>query len=898
MKLLKPLRSTAIHRVFEHKKRFVLVLTVGYCFRFDRPRALVSEPELWKMAATDLGRFGVLDHWMWKPQAEVLVTGACYPGSAKGSDFVRLLVGPTDRRLVDKRLYVFGDRRWTLLGPSEPEPFTRMPVDWAHAFGGADLPQNPVGRGLTAVIDESTGAEDHFLPNVEDPKHLLTARGDRPPPVSLAGWDPMWPYHFEKKIGTYDKDWVRDRGMSLADDFDSSLFNVAPPDQRVRGYFEGSEELRVEHMHPDKRVVEARLPGYRARGFVRFSPKIDASERFVEVPLSLDTIRLFPHRERGIVFFRGVHEIHTADASDVAVIGAGFDESIDDKRPATYYEEVFARRLDKERGHLHALRDAELLPPSADLRGNLLDDDPIEDAMKREGLLEANAFRRAETEYDAARERLLKDGVDAALLPPPPRPPPSPQQAANDGLDPADLSRVIDAAKADAEARKSEAERSIAAFAKEHGVDMGALVLQAKRAHAGPPKFSARAEVDRLEQMALLSDNTGIEIDGVRDRLADPNLLSSLLEIEQKLVIAYRSVAHLQEPADEASVDASARARAEVRAVMLGATRDQRDFTGVDLSGEDLSGIDLSGAFLERANLEGANLRGANLKEAVLSRANLRGTDLEGAELGRANLGRADARKANLRGAQLEDAVLYEADLRDATLDSASLSRATTLHAILDGASFEGAAGEQLFFAKTTLEGANMKGANFARSVFVECAASRLDARAADFSRAAFVRSTLDDANFGDARAEKFRLVESSAARADFSRATMMGSNLRGAKLEGATLRETRLRRSDLSDADLSGADLTCAVLAESILIGTNLAGARLAGVNLMLAIMHRAVLRGADVSDANLFCADLTGAVGDDETSFAGSSVKRALVAGVRHKPAGPKEGDARGQG
>ncbi|MFO0612261.1 MAG: DUF2169 domain-containing protein [Polyangiaceae bacterium] len=891
MKLLKPLRSTVIHRVFEHKKRFVLALTVGYCFRFDRPRALVSEPEMWKMAATDLGRFGVLDHWMWKPQAEVLVTGACYPGAPKGSDFVRLLVGPPERRLIDKRLYVFGDRRWTLLGPSEPAPFTRMPVDWAHAFGGPDFPQNPVGRGGSPTIDEATGAEDHFLPNVEDPKHLLTAPTERPHAVSLAAWDPMWPYHFEKKIGTYDKDWVRERGMSLADDFDPSLFNVAPPDQRVRGFFEGSEEIRVEHMHPDKRVLEARLPGYRARGFLRFTSAIDPSLRFVEVPLALDTIHLFPHRERAVVFFRGVHEIHSPDGSDVGVLGAGFDESIDDKRPAAYYEEVFARRLDKDKGPLHALRDAELLPPSADVRANLLEEDPIEEAMRREGLLEANAFRRAEAEYDRARDRLLAQGVDPSLIPPPPAPPP------NAAPDLADLPAIADDARREAEARRGEADATLAAFAKEHGVDMGALAQQAKRAHAGPPKFSARAEIERLEQMALLSDHTGIEIDGVRERLADPNLLSSLLEIEQKLVVAYRTVAHLQEPAGEADAEASARARAEVRAVMLGATRDQRDFTGVDLSGEDLSGIDLSGAFLERANLEGANLRGANLKEAVLSRANLRGADLDGAELGRANLGRADARKANLRGTALEDAVLYEADLRDAVLDGATLSRATTLHCLCDGASFEGAHGEQLLFLKAELVGANLRGANFARSVFVDCDASRLDGRASDFSRAAFVRSKLDHARFTDAKAERFRLVESSATHADFSRASMMGSNLRGAKLEGATMRETRLRRSDLSEADLRDADLTCAVLAESLLIGADLSRARLAGVNLMLAIMHRAVLRGADASDANLFCADLTGAVGDDQTSFAGSNVKRALVAGVRHSVTPPaKDGEARG--
>jgi hypothetical protein len=37
-------------------------------------------------------------------------------------------------------------------------------------------------------------------------------------------------------------------------------------------------------------------------------------------------------------------------------------------------------------------------------------------------------------------------------------------------------------------------------------------------------------------------------------------------------------------------------------------------------------------------------------------------------------------------------------------------------------------------------------------------------------------------------------------------------------------------------------------------------------------------------VSKANLFCADLTGAAGDKRTSFSGSNVKRALVAGVFH--------------
>jgi hypothetical protein len=308
-----------------------MVTTVGFAMPFEAPHRLLTEVELWKMAATDLGRFGVLDHWMRKPQAEVLVTGACYTGDEpRGSDYVRVGVGPEGRRLVDKTLYVFGDRHWTLLGPSEPEPFTRMPVDWAHAFGGPSHPPNPVGKGLEALVDDTSGATEHPLPNVEDPKHLMASKGDKGVPASFAPWDPLWPYHFEKKMGTYGRDHVAESGLAMADDADPSLFNVAPPDQRVKGYFEGTEEIHVEHMHPDARVQETRLPGLRARCLVRLA---DDPRRVVDVPLSLDTIHLFPHRARLVVFFRGAVSVRTSDASDVTLVVVGLEDLEADRRP-------------------------------------------------------------------------------------------------------------------------------------------------------------------------------------------------------------------------------------------------------------------------------------------------------------------------------------------------------------------------------------------------------------------------------------------------------------------------------------------------------------------------------------------------------------------------------------
>ncbi|MBK8938882.1 MAG: DUF2169 domain-containing protein [Polyangiaceae bacterium] len=423
MKVIKPLRLSLIHRVFDHRKKHIMVMTVAYCFPFSQPRSPVTEVEMWKMAGTDLGRFGVLDHWMFKPQAEVLVTGSCFTGErAKGSEYVRLSVGPADKRAVDKKLFVFGDRRFTLIGPGEPQMFTKMPVDYAHAFGGEKYPHNPIGKGLTTVKDE-TGAELHPLPNVEDPKALVTSKGDRPTPASFAAWDLTWPVHFEKKMGTYDAKWVEKNGFSLADDVDFSLFNVAAPDQRVDRMWDGSEEIRVENMHPDRRVLETKLPGFKARCLVRYKAEYDKEQKLHDLPLRTDTIHLFPHHERAIVFMRATTEIHTTDATDVELALAALEDDGAPK-PLAHYEDVIALRADKKKGGLYALRDGDLMPTSVEISNayGLRVGDPLEVALERDGLLEQNQHQRSLREYELNRERLLAMDVEPDKIPPPPKP--------------------------------------------------------------------------------------------------------------------------------------------------------------------------------------------------------------------------------------------------------------------------------------------------------------------------------------------------------------------------------------------------------------------------------------------------------------------------------------------
>jgi hypothetical protein len=140
---------------------------------------------------------------------EVVLLGQAHaPGGAPCPRMrVSLAVGSARRELL-----VSGDRRWEKQRfrqrPSDPEPFTVMPLTWERAFGGTcaveidresfvDLcdVRNPVGRGWDPALDAEPLARQmkspkgyprfdavRLLPNVERPESPVTAWEDAPEP--------------------------------------------------------------------------------------------------------------------------------------------------------------------------------------------------------------------------------------------------------------------------------------------------------------------------------------------------------------------------------------------------------------------------------------------------------------------------------------------------------------------------------------------------------------------------------------------------------------------------------------------------------------------------------------------------------------------------------------------
>lgn len=180
-----------------------------------------------------------------KAGADVVLIGHAWSHSPVPELDVVLTAGP-----VRKAVRVFGDRAFYNaargFGISAPHPFSRMPLVYEHAFGGADgdvfEPRNPVGAGFCADADQAEGKR---LPNLEDPRHLVRQPDDRPPPAGFGFIARHWMPR-RALAGTYDDAWENERSPLLPRDFDRRFHQAAHPDLIAPRPFEGGEPVRVE----------------------------------------------------------------------------------------------------------------------------------------------------------------------------------------------------------------------------------------------------------------------------------------------------------------------------------------------------------------------------------------------------------------------------------------------------------------------------------------------------------------------------------------------------------------------------------------------------------------------------------------------------------------------------
>jgi len=837
------------------------------CFSLETAQddRLLEEAQMWQVVAGELGEEEALDLGYPKKRAEFLVYGAGHsPQAVAGLQVSVTVAGLT------KTLHVSGARYWNAAGlPSAPEPFTETRVSWANAFGGEGWELNPTGVGMLPDQDGRLP-----LPQVQDPRHLITSPKDHPEPAGFNALNPFWPQR-KRLLGTFDDAWLKKRWPHYPTDTDPEYFNTAPVDQRLAGFFRGDELLRIVNMHPEKAEITSALPGLRARLFVNCI--VNGKETFTEIEARPETVWLFPGADCGILLFRGTAKVTDETLDDVAHLMAEWEPMNAPPETLDFYHQKMIDTIapvEAEPLEPPIVAAPEPPPPAAPPAAppelpQPPEPPPLSPEAEQMTADLNDKIAQVEAQVEAACSRLGMTR-EQAMEQFKSRPTPPPPLEVDQML--ADMRQKADAAFKKMGTSQEEALRKITA-------------------PQAAPKYPQQ-EIKALKN-ALLSMEAKLKQSGVNTQEAAakmlPNIDPSSLDFGT-IIAGLTSLAAALPPAGEAAAPAppeektepiapSAADQAEqteatldsVDAVMKRHAQGKKlcglDLSGLDFSGQDLAQADFSGSILANTTFTAAILTGAVFTDAVLADADFSGAHMAQANLMRvqavgasfslvelkgANLSGGDFTGCNFAGADLSIACLSGALFAKATLkeckatgstavrtnfSKADLTGANLHRAVITAADFSEATLDRACFSETdgcqaTFDGVQGTGADFSNAVLIASRASKetnLDGAifsGADLTRSCWERASLsgarmaaavlNDADFSRVAFERVYLVNATARRANFMKAVMTSCDLRGVNFFKASFRHAQLKHCDLKQANMFGVDLYGAKIVES----------------------------------------------------------------------------------
>ena len=397
MKVIKSSVLSIQTRRFTYLNRFVQSMAVYVPFQLGERSIPRLEQDLFDALEPTL-EFGI-DSCVKKQHPEFLVNGVFYSHHGQGvtGGEVGVTIGS-----VSKELYVFGDRYWQMNGlPSNPGEISEMPLLLANAFGGSQYTHNPLGKGI-----EKDGDGIQWLPNVEDPKSLLTSPGAISRPATLGPLRVLDSPRMEM-LGPVGED---DDPFNLPTQIDWRYFNDAPSDQWFKKPLTGRERYRFSNLHPELSAIEGVIPQWRARAFIK--RKLENTDDTVEeVPLVLDTLWFAPHKELGALVFHGSTEVCDRYGSDVTHLLAAFEDSDDTSRDLCWYQAAIENREDENQALKYMLYQRDIVPASIDLD----DQDALNDVDDIQGFTGNNLderFEQMDEEINGHVSEQLQKSID------------------------------------------------------------------------------------------------------------------------------------------------------------------------------------------------------------------------------------------------------------------------------------------------------------------------------------------------------------------------------------------------------------------------------------------------------------------------------------------------------
>jgi uncharacterized protein YjbI with pentapeptide repeats len=892
MKIFKPDSLGLLHRGLRFARQNQLSVGMMAFFALDETpgAALLPEAQMWKVAAEAIGADAIMDEGLPKPAGEFLVFGAAHAPSGVAAPEVAVSAQIGN---VSKTLRVSGDRHFNALGiASGPKPFTHMAISPQTAFGGPGSADNPFGKGLVKQKN-ADGSEGLPLPNVEHMDKLVLRPGDEAPAAGFWSLPPDSPLR-KRHLGSFNDAWLKTTWPHLPDDTQPAYFNVAPPDQRLGGFFRGDEKIVVHNMHPQRALLSSALPQVRARCFI--NRRAGGGEEFVELPARAETVWLFPGQGCGIVLFRALAQVADEDADGVLHLLADWEDMRSAPLPLAHYHDMFLKQLAPQAAVAAELPPPVEAPPAVapaaaaaampalgavavpavampamdpalvQVREEAVAlERQVRDLMQRHGITEgdiaphlkptvegpapslAEVEKMAQDLQGEVRELMKKHNItdaDIAAATPPPSAPPS-----------GDIAELQSAVQ-DLETQTRDAMRKSGIT--EQDVQKQ---LDARPELSAPGAGSIHAPADTGPVFAALAAA------GAAVKSASPPVkMPTLPQIPEM-------------PAIPAAVVQKLTREEVVARHAAGKGFASHDLSGLDLSALDLAGADFSGALLEGTGFAGSKLAAANFSDALLQGGDFSEADLKGAKFAGASAGQAVFKQAHLDGSDLSHADFTGADFSAASVAGAKLS-----DAVFDGAKMAGLKAAGCTALRTSFAGGDLAGADFARAVLTGAAFA-----GAKVGKASFAGANGDNADFqqADATGANFAGASLRASRADggsqFAGAQLPGAQLEraawgGAMMGGALFEGALLDNADFSDIKAAGANFGRTSAKGARFDKADLSGADFTGVNL-----HKGSLRKANTERTLLRKANLYGVDFYDTTptiaSLEGSNIDQTIL-------------------
>ncbi len=205
-----------------------------------------------------------------KSVTDVILIGHAYSPESRAVNQCDVTLSVGDRQHI---LRIYGDRVWQKnvmsWSISEPESFKKMPLQFENAYGGVDQSLgkqvetldydifNPFGKGYYSPKGKAYSGLS--LPNIENPRSLITDIKDRPKPVGFGAISRDWQPRLGL-AGTYDKEWQKNRMPLLPTDFNPAFFHTAHPDLQFSPFLTGTEFVTMTNVD-ESGHLSFKLPG-------------------------------------------------------------------------------------------------------------------------------------------------------------------------------------------------------------------------------------------------------------------------------------------------------------------------------------------------------------------------------------------------------------------------------------------------------------------------------------------------------------------------------------------------------------------------------------------------------------------------------------------------------------